>query len=221
MEANYFTILYWFCHAAAKLLQSGPTLCDPIDGSPPGSSVPGILQARTPEWVAVSSSNAWKWKVKVKSFSHVRLLVTPWTAAHQAPPSPYIDMNPPRVYMCSPSWTPFPPPSPYHPSGSSQCTSPKHPVSCIEPRHGGNQNWKRHMYPNVHRSTVLPLSGQQWPRVWERELSTAPWDWWSRETWKLASQHGHHCSHLGHQPSWGETSSVNFRSQGQWQRAEE
>ena len=73
--------------AAAKLLQSCPTLCDPIDGSPPGSTVPGILQARTMEWVAISFSNAWKWKVKVKLLSHVRLLATPWTAAYQAPPS--------------------------------------------------------------------------------------------------------------------------------------
>ena len=64
--------------AAAKSLQSCPTLCDPIDGSPPGSSVPGILQARTLEWVAISFSNAWKWKVKVKSLSRVWLLVTPW-----------------------------------------------------------------------------------------------------------------------------------------------
>ena len=56
-------------------------------GSPPGSPVPGILQARTLEWVALSFSNAWKWKVKVKSLSHVRLLVTPWTSAHQVPPS--------------------------------------------------------------------------------------------------------------------------------------
>ena len=64
-----------------------PTLCDPIDGSPPGSPVPRILQARTLEWVAISFSNAWKWKVKVKPLSHVRLLATPWTAAHQAPPS--------------------------------------------------------------------------------------------------------------------------------------
>ena len=73
--------------AAAKLLQSCPILCDPIDGSPPGTPVPGILQARTLEWVAISFSNAWKWKVKVKSLSHVRLLATPWTAAYQAPPS--------------------------------------------------------------------------------------------------------------------------------------
>ena len=74
-----------YAAAAAKLLQSCPTLCDPIDGSPPGSSVLGILQARTLEWVAISFSNVWKWKVKVKSLSHVRLLATPWTAAHQAP----------------------------------------------------------------------------------------------------------------------------------------
>ena len=73
--------------AAAKSLQSCPIQCDPIDGSPPGSPVPGILQARTLEWVAISFSNAWKWKVKVKSLSRVRLLVTPWTAAYQAPPS--------------------------------------------------------------------------------------------------------------------------------------
>ena len=73
--------------AAAKLLQSCPTLCDPIDGSPPGPAIPGILQARTLEWAAISSPNAWKWKVKVKSFSRVWLLATPWTAAYQAPPS--------------------------------------------------------------------------------------------------------------------------------------
>ena len=73
--------------AAANLLQSCPILCDPIDDSPPGSPAPRILQARTLEWVAISFSNAWKWKVKVKSFSHVRLLGTPWTTAYQAPPS--------------------------------------------------------------------------------------------------------------------------------------
>ena len=76
-----------FSAAAAKLPQSCPTLCDPIDRSPPGSSLPGILQARTPEWVAISFSNAWKWKMKVKSLSRVWLLATPWTAAYQAPPS--------------------------------------------------------------------------------------------------------------------------------------
>ena len=73
--------------ATAKSLQSCPTLCDPIDGSPPGSPIPGILQARTLEWAAISFSNVWKWKVKVKSLSRVRLLATPWTVAYQAPPS--------------------------------------------------------------------------------------------------------------------------------------
>ena len=72
---------------AAKSLQSCPTLCDPIVSSPPGFPAPGILQARTLEWVAISFSNAWKWKVKVKSLSRVRLFVTLWTAAYQAPPS--------------------------------------------------------------------------------------------------------------------------------------
>ena len=92
------SVLCWgFSHAvrennsyrvvASKSLQSYPTLCDPIDGSPPGSTIPGTLKARTLEWVAISFSNAWKWKVKVKSLSHVRLLATPWTAAYQAPPS--------------------------------------------------------------------------------------------------------------------------------------
>ena len=90
-------ILHWLSHpvvvntggiiaaTAAKSLQSYPTLCDPINGSPPGSPIPGILQKRTLEWVSISFSNAWKWKVKVKSFSRVRLLATPWTAAYQAP----------------------------------------------------------------------------------------------------------------------------------------
>ena len=73
--------------AAAKSLQSYPTLCDPIDGSPPGSPVPGILQGKTLEWVAISLSNEGKWKVKVKSLSCVRLFAIPWTAAYQAPPS--------------------------------------------------------------------------------------------------------------------------------------
>ena len=72
--------------AAAKSLQSCLTLCNPVDSSPPGSPVPGILQSRTLEWVAISFSNVWKWKVKVKSLSHVQLLVTSRTAAYQAPP---------------------------------------------------------------------------------------------------------------------------------------
>ena len=76
--------------AAAKSLQSCLTLCDPIDGSPPGSPIPEILQARTLEWVAISFSSAWKWKGKVKSLSRVQLLATPWTTAHG---SGYVTVN--------------------------------------------------------------------------------------------------------------------------------
>ena len=89
---------------AAKTLQSCPTLCDPIDGSPPGSPVPGILQTRTLEWAAISFSNAWKWKVKVMSLSRVWLLATPWTAAYQAPP--------PMGFSRQEYWSGLPLPSP-------------------------------------------------------------------------------------------------------------
>ena len=88
-ESNSAYIAFTAAEAAAKSLQSCATLCDPIDSSPPGSPVPGILQARTLEWVAISFSNAWKWKVKVKSLSHDRLFATPWTVAYQAPLSIY------------------------------------------------------------------------------------------------------------------------------------
>ena len=96
-----------FCisrYATAKSLQPCPTLCDPIDSSPPGSPIPGILQARTLEWVAIFFSNAWKWKVKVKLLSRVRLLATPWTAAHQAPP--------PMGFSRQEHWSGVPLPSP-------------------------------------------------------------------------------------------------------------
>ena len=96
---------YIYIAAAAKSLQSCPTLCDPRHDSPPGSPIPGILQARTLEWVVISFSNAWKWKVKVKSLSRVRLLATPWTAAYQAPPSMGFSR---QVY-----WSGVPLPSPY------------------------------------------------------------------------------------------------------------
>ena len=86
-ENHWFREWIFDFAAAAKSFQSCPTLCDPIDGSPPGSPVPGILQARTLEGVAISFSDAWKWKVKVKSLSRVRLCATPWTAAYQVPPS--------------------------------------------------------------------------------------------------------------------------------------
>ena len=90
--------------ATAKSLQLCPTLCDPIDSSPPGSPVPGILQARPVEWVAISFSKAWKWKVKVKLLSRVRLLVTPWTAAYQA--------LPPMGFSRQEYWSGLPLPSP-------------------------------------------------------------------------------------------------------------
>ena len=87
-SCKYFLfIIINIAAAAAKSLQSCSTLCDPIDGSPPGSSLPGILQARTLEWVAISFSSAWKWKVKVKSLSRVQPSANPWTAGYQAPPS--------------------------------------------------------------------------------------------------------------------------------------
>ena len=92
--------------AAAKLLQSCPTLCDPIDGSPPGSAVPGILQARTLEWVAISFSSAWKWKVKVKLLSCIRLFATPWTAAYHVPLS--------MGFSRQEYWSGVPLPSPTH-----------------------------------------------------------------------------------------------------------
>ena len=97
--------LFYYAAAAAKSLQSCPTLCNPIDSSPPGSLVPGILQARTLEWVAISFSNAWKWKVKVKSLSRVWLLVTPWTAAYGAPLS--------MGFSRQEYWSGVPLPSPY------------------------------------------------------------------------------------------------------------
>ena len=90
--------------AAAKSLQSCPTLCDPTDGGPPGSPSPGILQTGTLEWVAISFSNAWKGKVKVKSLSRVRLFATPWSAAYQAPPS--------MGFSRQESWSGVPLPSP-------------------------------------------------------------------------------------------------------------
>ena len=103
---NHF-ILFNTTHpwSAAESLQSCPTLCDPTDGSPPGSPVPGILQARTLEWVAISLSNAWKWKVKVKLLSHVQLFTTPWTAAYRAPP--------PVGFSRQECWSGVPSPSPH------------------------------------------------------------------------------------------------------------
>ena len=103
--------------AAAKSLQLCPTLWDPIDVSPPGSPIPGILQAWTLEWVAISFSSAWKWKNKVKSLSCVRLLATPWTAAHQA--------LLPMGFSRQEYWSGVPLPSPRKTPTSALLTMPK------------------------------------------------------------------------------------------------
>ena len=87
LQNSFHTTVQAAAAATAKSLQLCPTLYDPIDGSPPGSPVPGTLQARTLEWVSISFSKAWKCKVKGKSLSRVWLLATPWTAAYQSPPS--------------------------------------------------------------------------------------------------------------------------------------
>ena len=102
-----YTLMFYklYILLAAKSLQSCPTLCDPIDGSPPGSPVLGILQARILKWFAISFSNTWKWKVKVKSLSRVQLIAMPRTAAHQAPPS--------MGFSRQEYWSGGPLPSPY------------------------------------------------------------------------------------------------------------
>ena len=99
----------------------------PIDGSPPGSSVHGILQARTLEWVAISSSNAWKWRVKVKSLSRVRLLATPWTAAYQAPPS--------MGFSRQEYWRGVPLPSPIEKPGQTKILTHSSIRDCIQLGH--------------------------------------------------------------------------------------
>ena len=136
--------------AAAKSLQSCPTLCDPIDGSSPGSPVPGILQARTLEWVAISFSSAWKWKVKVKLLSHVRLLATPWTAAFQAPP--------PMGFSRQEYWSGVPLPSLGEQYGGSLkklrtvTIWSRNPIP--EHIYREHHNLKRYMHSSVHCSTV-------------------------------------------------------------------
>ena len=110
-NGRWLRFLVYCCHCRyyyRMLLShfSHVRLCDPIDDSPPGSPILGILKARTLEWVAISFSNAWKWKVKVKSLSRVRLLVTPWTVAHQAPPS--------MGFSRQEYWSGVPLPSPYY-----------------------------------------------------------------------------------------------------------
>ena len=114
--------------AAAKSHKSCPTLCNPIDSSPPGSPIPGILQARTVEWVATSFSSAWKGKVKVKSLSHVGLLATPWTAAYQAPQS--------MGFSRQEYWSGVPSPSPTSTQKKPYTINPQQTLSSMA------KNWK-------------------------------------------------------------------------------
>ena len=118
--------------AAAKSLQWCLTLCDPVDGSPPDSPVPGIFQARTLEWVAISFSNAWKWKVKGKSLSHVRLLAIPWTAAYQALPS--------MEFSRQEYWSGVPLPSPSKANYYTPNTTSNENDNCFW-RERTDQNW--------------------------------------------------------------------------------
>ena len=137
--------------AAARSLQSCPTLCDPRDSSPPGSPVPGILQARTLEWVAISFANAWKWKVKVKSLSHVQLLATPWTAAYQAPPS--------MGFSSQEYWSRLPLPSPicrWHHPYSRKRRGTKEPLD--ESERGEWKSWLKTQHSKTKLMASSPIS---------------------------------------------------------------
>ena len=140
---------------AAKLLQLCPTLCDPTDGSPLGSAIPGILQARTMEWVAISFSNAWKWKVRVKSLSRVQLFTTPWTAAYQAPPS--------MGFSRQECWSGLPLPSPwrtwvYH--LSIGIISRHKPTYCMLWKYFEIRDWKTAM--QSIRFMISPMNKDSW-----------------------------------------------------------
>ena len=145
--------------AAAKSLQSCPTLCDPIDGSPPGSAIPGILQARILECIAIAFSNAWKWKLKVKSLSRVRLLATPRTAAYQAPPS--------MGFSRQEYWSGVPLPSP----------PPTHRRALKGHRMGKNRilaliSWGSYQRNDFHEPRLLHLP------INRKGLNSLSWDIW-------------------------------------------
>ena len=152
--------------AAAKSLQSCPTLCDPIDSSPPGSPIPGILQARTVEWVAISFSSAWKWKVKVKLLIRVRLLATPWTSAYQAPPS--------MGFSRKEYWSGVPLPSPTNSRSSPKLMSielvmPSSylilccPLLLLSP-----------IPPSIRVSSNESTLHMRWPKYWSFTFSISP-----------------------------------------------
>ena len=139
-ENIHDTVMKSDAAAAAKSLQSCPTLCDPIDGSPPGSPVPGILQARTLECVAISFSNAWERKVKVKSLSRVRLFTTPKTAAHQDPLS--------MGFARQEYWSGVPSPSPIKSDEWTTCVGGRFPFFAFSP-------WKENESKHIKMLTMV------------------------------------------------------------------
>ena len=169
-----------FAAAAAKLLQLCPTLCDPIDGSHQ-APIPGILQARTLEWVAISFSNAWNWKVKVKSLSRIWLLATSWTAAHQAPLS--------IGFSRQEYWSGVPSPSPLGWSFNDvqiEAWGPDFsvPVSTgidygaaprreCTPRWGDPSHWRMIPWEGLCEASVgdIPRGGRSWPWM----TASTPW----------------------------------------------
>ena len=153
----------------AKSLQSCLTLCNPIDGSPPGSPIPGILQARILEWAAISFSNAWKWKVKVKLLSRVRLLVTPWTAAYQAPPS--------MGFSKQEYWSGVPLPSPRGRHNNCKYLCTKHRSTSMH-----NTNTSRHKRRNESNTIIVgnintPLTSTD--RSWKQKITKETKESWN------------------------------------------
>ena len=149
--------------ADAKSLQSCPTLCDPKDGSPPGSPVPRILQARTLEWVAISFSNEWKWKVKGKSLSLVWLLATPWTAAHQAPPS--------MGFSRQECWSGVPLPSPTGVTSGHEptCQCRRYKKLGFNPW-VGKISWRGHSNPHQYSCLENPVDRGTWQATVQNRL---------------------------------------------------
>ena len=155
---------------AAKLFQLCPTLCDPIDGSLPGSRVPGILQARILELVAISFSSVWKWKVKVKSVSRVRLFATPWTAAHQAPLSMGFARQEYCLSKCQ-RWLLLP----YPGSGMG---SPLRPIAQASP-----QSWPPHIYLKILELISEVSKGSEYKIIYRDQLlfHRLIMNYWKRE----------------------------------------
>ena len=160
--------------AAAKSRQSCRTLCNPIDGSPPGSPVPGILQARTLEWVAISFSNAWKWK-KVKSLSRVWLLATPWTAAHQGPPS--------MGFSRQGYWNRVPLPSPGRPLNHFRCYDSSYWLSSLDEWEWFASDW----CGSLLRVLLLQFLEEHHLKLWTKLDNHCMWkfSYWLLELWGI------------------------------------